>query len=150
MSSCTTLTTMCPTCVRTLQAILSTRPGVSINPMPAKTYPVAFRASFPEHSIPFDYAVRVANAVEKTLLDVFGQRMPVLAFNSFEDVVTRDSKIYVSILIEFPGEDGDVVANTFSGVSEGLKGEGWECLLPRQGECPSTFWLRWHADPMKL
>ncbi|KAL5000895.1 hypothetical protein BDV10DRAFT_183078 [Aspergillus recurvatus] len=139
---------MCPSCMDTLFSIHHKYPESTITPMKASVYPVSFRAVLSESEVPFDYALRVADAIEDTILEVFGERVPVLAYSNFESRPRASSEIWVSILIELGGADGRMIEMMIKGVAEGL--EGWECLPPRRDECPGTFWLRWHEDPMGM
>ncbi|KAL4907045.1 hypothetical protein BDW74DRAFT_176645 [Aspergillus multicolor] len=124
--------------------------------MPLSTYPLAFRAILHESSVPFDHALRVAQAIEHTILDVFGEHMNVLSFSSFEDEPKRkdqsgpESEVWVSVLVEFPADDAGIVEDVFKGVSDEMRKEGWEVLLPGKNECRAAFWLGWHLDPMTL
>ncbi|KAL6237924.1 hypothetical protein BDW75DRAFT_237801 [Aspergillus navahoensis] len=139
---------MCLSCMATLRSIQRKYPASTVAPMRISIYPVSFRAAFPESKVPFDYALRVADAIEDTALEVLGEHVPVLAYSNFESRPRAGSKILVSVLIEFPVADGRMIEVMVDGVAEGL--ERWECLLPQGDECPGTFWLRWHEDPMGM
>ncbi|KAL4973536.1 hypothetical protein BDW66DRAFT_153720 [Aspergillus desertorum] len=145
---CTTHSNICPSCLATLLFIQRKYPESTITPMKATIYPVSFRAAFPESEVPFDYAVRVADAIKDTVLEVFGNHVSVLAYSNFESQPRAGSEIWVSVLIEFPVRDKRMIKEMSKGVAGEL--EGWECLLPRGDECPGTFWLRWHENPMGM
>ncbi|KAL2820981.1 hypothetical protein BDW59DRAFT_164385 [Aspergillus cavernicola] len=142
--SCTTLTNLCPECTKEYTAIGEKYPDYTIALKP-NIYPVAFRGKFPESEVPFDYSILVANSIEHSLQQIFGEPVPVLAFSSFDTEATLDSEIWASFLIEFPVEDDVIIQGIFGGIEDSF--EGLECLVP--DGCPTAFFLRWHKDPME-
>ncbi|BCS23063.1 uncharacterized protein APUU_31288S [Aspergillus puulaauensis] len=140
--TCTTLVNMCSECSkqyagirqRTLDHTIGIQPGL---------YPIAFRAEFSKYEVPFDYALLLAERTQDTLYEIFGHDIPVIGCSSIPDSF-YDDRVWVSILIEFPEEDKEIIMKMFGG-GTGLV-EGWECLTPKG--CPSAFYLEWHKDPV--
>lgn len=135
---------MCPTCQTIHKALLKKHPSHTIDLQP-DIYPVMFRARFPESEVSFDYGLKVADHIEQFLYDVSGRPITVLAYSNFADSPTFESQVWVSILIEFP-EDEEEVVRMFDALV-GVLG-GWEVGVPEG--CPCAFWLEWHRDPMSL
>ncbi|KAL4922029.1 hypothetical protein BDW62DRAFT_197265 [Aspergillus aurantiobrunneus] len=142
--TCTTFTNMCTQCSKEYAGILQKYPMHSIS-LHTGIYPVSFRGAFPETEVPFDYAIHVANRIENTLYQIFKRRVPVLAFNNFASQPAADSELHVSVLIEFPAEDEEIINEMFGEIKDEC--EGWECLVP--SGCPNAFFLWWHKDPME-
>ncbi len=141
---CTTLVDMCAECSkqyagirqRTLDHSIAIQPGI---------YPVAFRAQFSKYEVPFEYVLSLAERTQETLYQIFGHDIPVIGCSSIPDC-QADDRVWVSILIEFPAEDKEIITKMFGGYTGFV--EGWECLMPRG--CPSAFYLEWHKDPVAL
>ncbi|OJJ00783.1 hypothetical protein ASPVEDRAFT_82339 [Aspergillus versicolor CBS 583.65] len=121
---------------RTLDHTIGMKPNI---------YPVAFRAQLSKYEVPFDYVLSITERTQETLYQIFGRDIPVIGCSSLPDGY-YDSRVWVSILIEFPEDDKDIIAKMFGG-DTGLA-EGWECLMPKG--CPSAFYLEWHKDPVTL
>ncbi|KAL4782617.1 hypothetical protein BJX76DRAFT_358773 [Aspergillus varians] len=140
---CTTLSDLCSDCGKEYTGILKQNRTRKIS-LHTGIYPVAFRAKFAASDIPADHAINIAHNIEDTLSEVFGMDIPVLAYASIPTHPSAEENIWVSILIEFPEEDGDLIFKIFGDL--GGVPQGWECLVP-QG-CVNAFFLRWHRDPM--
>ncbi|KAL4938258.1 hypothetical protein BDV06DRAFT_226148 [Aspergillus oleicola] len=144
---CISLDTMCRECQEEFLPLREKYPSYILSGfLPPGIYPVIFRGKFLLSEVGLSYAVDLANKIETTLSEIMGVPIPVMAFSSFEMHPHDKEEIYVSILIQSPRSDADIIRHAFRVLRET---DGFQCVLPTFRGCPNALFLSWHRDPMR-
>ncbi|KAL4969876.1 uncharacterized protein BDV14DRAFT_195406 [Aspergillus stella-maris] len=144
---CTSLHNMCTRSEKEFTRLRDKYPRYILSRfLPPGSYPVVFRGRFRLSDVGLDYAVRLAQNLGRTLEDTLQMPILVMGYSSFETHPHNEEEIDVSILIQFPRSNSEIIGQVFRAFQDI---HDFQCVLPAYGKCPNTLFLAWRLDPMR-